>query len=152
MDEGVIWIRANFPEGTSIEQTARFGRQIRAIVAGVPRDPVRHRAIGAERQRHRSLPAQPHGDDGRARSRARSGRSSATKHELVAALGARLREEFPTTRFNFTQPIIDSVTEDTNGTSANLAIEFSGPGFRRAPAAWPGRRWSCCARCPARWT
>ena len=29
--------------------------------------------------------------------------------------------------FNFTQPIIDSVTEDTNGTSANLAIEFSGP-------------------------
>ena len=30
-------------------------------------------------------------------------------------------------RFNFTQPIIDSVTEDTNGTSANLAVEFSGP-------------------------
>jgi len=38
-----------------------------------------------------------------------------------------LRREFPTTRFNFTQPIIDSVTEDTNGTSANLAIEFQGP-------------------------
>jgi cobalt-zinc-cadmium resistance protein CzcA len=50
-----------------------------------------------------------------------------TKHELVAAIGKRLREEFPTTRFNFTQPIIDSVTEDTNGTSANLAVEFSGP-------------------------
>ena len=45
----------------------------------------------------------------------------------MAALGKRLREEFPTTRFNFTQPIIDSVTEDTNGTSANLAVEFSGP-------------------------
>jgi len=42
-------------------------------------------------------------------------------------LGARLRSEFPTTRFNFTQPIIDSVTEDTNGTLANLAIESSGP-------------------------
>ncbi len=27
---------------------------------------------------------------------------------------------------NFTQPIIDSVTEDTNGTSANLAVELSG--------------------------
>ena len=50
-----------------------------------------------------------------------------TKHELIAALGARYREKFPTTRFNFTQPIIDSVTEDTNGTSANLAVEFSGP-------------------------
>ena len=45
----------------------------------------------------------------------------------MAALGARLRDEFPTTRFNFTQPIIDSVTEDTNGTRANLAVEFSGP-------------------------
>jgi cobalt-zinc-cadmium resistance protein CzcA len=45
----------------------------------------------------------------------------------MAALGARCREEFPTTRFNFTQPIIDSVTEDSNGTSANLAVEFSGP-------------------------
>src|SRR6476469_316074 len=50
-----------------------------------------------------------------------------TKQELVAALGEKLRSEFPTTRFNFTQPIIDSVTEDTNGTSANLAVEFTGP-------------------------
>src|SRR5207248_10233242 len=50
-----------------------------------------------------------------------------TKQELLAALGGKLRAEFPTTRFNFTQPIIDSVTEDTNGTSANLAVEFSGP-------------------------
>jgi cobalt-zinc-cadmium resistance protein CzcA len=40
-----------------------------------------------------------------------------------------------TMRLNFTQPIIDSVTEDTNGTSANLAVEFSGPG-----ALDPGKR------------
>ncbi len=45
------------------------------------------------------------------------------KHDLVNALGRRFREEYPTTRFNFTQPIIDSVTEDTNGTSANLALD-----------------------------
>ncbi len=48
------------------------------------------------------------------------------KQELVTALGSHFRTEFPTTRFNFTQPIIDSVTEDANGTSANLAVEFSG--------------------------
>ena len=46
---------------------------------------------------------------------------------MIAALGKRYREQFPTTRFNFTQPIIDMVTEDSNGTSANLAVEFSGP-------------------------
>jgi cobalt-zinc-cadmium resistance protein CzcA len=49
-----------------------------------------------------------------------------SKTELVQAIGARFREEFPTCRFNFTQPIIDSVTEDANGTSANLAVDFSG--------------------------
>src|SRR5260370_4000832 len=49
-----------------------------------------------------------------------------TKHELVASLGKKLRAEFPTTRLNFTQPIIDSVAEDTNGTSANVAVEFTG--------------------------
>src|SRR5262249_39597281 len=31
MDEGVIWVRANFPEGTSLQQTAEFGGRIRAI-------------------------------------------------------------------------------------------------------------------------
>ena len=36
MDEGVIWIRANFPEGTSIEQTARFGKSIREIILDFP--------------------------------------------------------------------------------------------------------------------
>ncbi len=49
-----------------------------------------------------------------------------TKSELLAAMGKQFRDAFPTTRFNFTQPIIDSVTEDTNGTSANLAAEFTG--------------------------
>jgi heavy metal efflux system protein len=49
------------------------------------------------------------------------------KHELIVALSDKLRDEFPTTRFNFTQPIIDNVLEDTNGTSATLAVEFSGP-------------------------
>ncbi len=27
MDEGVIWVRANFPEGTSMEQTSAYGRR-----------------------------------------------------------------------------------------------------------------------------
>src|SRR5438132_13579915 len=48
------------------------------------------------------------------------------KAELIEAMGKRLRAEFPTTRFNITQPIIDNVTEESNGTSANLAVEFTG--------------------------
>lgn len=48
------------------------------------------------------------------------------KRELIDQIGARLREKFPTSRFNFTQPIIDMVTQDTNGASVKLAVELSG--------------------------
>src|SRR5262249_56610717 len=36
MDEGVIWVRANFPEGTSLQQTAAFGKRVREIVLEFP--------------------------------------------------------------------------------------------------------------------
>jgi cobalt-zinc-cadmium resistance protein CzcA len=48
------------------------------------------------------------------------------KLALEAAIRDKLQAEFPTVHFNLTQPIIDSVTEDTNGTSANLAVELVG--------------------------
>src|SRR5262249_34921192 len=31
MDEGTIWVRANFPEGTSLEQTAEYANRIREV-------------------------------------------------------------------------------------------------------------------------
>jgi cobalt-zinc-cadmium resistance protein CzcA len=127
MDEGVIWVRANFPEGTSLQQTARFGRRIRALVLeGFP--DVQFIAVQSGRNDSGTDPFPPSRMEMMIAPKPREEwKWFRTKQELVAALGARLREEFPTTRFNFTQPIIDSVTEDTNGTSANLAVEFSGP-------------------------
>lgn len=125
MDEGVIWVRANFPEGTSLQQTSAFGRVLREAALEFPE--VRFASIQAGRNDSGTDPfppsriemmmglMQPLGSGGL---RARP--------ELVAALSSRFREEFPTTRFNFTQPIIDSVTEDANGTSANLAVELTG--------------------------
>lgn len=126
MDEGVIWVRANFPEGTSLEQTAEFGRRIREFVLEFPDI----KFISAQTGRNDS------GTDPFPPSRLEmmigpypreTWKQFKTKGQMVAAIGAKLRQEFPTTRFNFTQPIIDSVTEDTNGTSANLAVEFTGP-------------------------
>jgi len=32
MDEGVVWVRANFPEGTALERTDAFGKRIREVV------------------------------------------------------------------------------------------------------------------------
>ena len=126
MDEGVIWIRANFPEGTSIQQTTRFGKSIRQIILDFPE--IQCATVQAGRNDSGTDPFPPSRMELMVTPKPReTWQRFLTKHELVAALGKRLREEFPTTRFNFTQPIIDSVTEDTNGTSANLAVEFSGP-------------------------
>src|SRR5205823_11535792 len=126
MDEGVIWVRANFPEGTSLQQNNIYGQRMEELIrqftdinfvtvqsgrsdAGTdPFPPSRMEMMIGPKPREEWVEFQ-------------------TKRELIDAIGSRLRGEFPTTRFNFTQPIIDSVTEDTNGTSANLAVEFSGP-------------------------
>lgn len=125
MDEGVIWVRANFPEGTSLQQTAQFGLRLREVALEF--EDIAFVAAQTGRNDSGTDPyppsriemmvgPKPHDD----------WKHFTRKQELVAALGQRFRDEFPTTRFNFTQPIIDSVTEDANGTSANMAIEFSG--------------------------
>jgi cobalt-zinc-cadmium resistance protein CzcA len=36
MDEGVIWVRANFPEGASLQQTVQFGRRLREVALEFP--------------------------------------------------------------------------------------------------------------------
>ncbi len=125
MDEGVIWVRANFPEGTALQQSSEYGRRIREIALEFP--DVKFITVQTGRNDSGTDPFPPSRLEIMIGPRPKEQWTEfSTKHELVAALGQRLREEFPTTRFNFTQPIIDSVTEDTNGTSANLAVEFSG--------------------------
>jgi cobalt-zinc-cadmium resistance protein CzcA len=126
MDEGVVWVRANFPEGTSLEQTAQFGARIREMALEFPDIKTVTAQSGRNDSGTDPFPASrmeimiiPYPREQWTR--------FATKADMLRAIGSRFRAEFPTTRFNFTQPIIDSVTEDTNGTSANLAVEFSGP-------------------------
>jgi cobalt-zinc-cadmium resistance protein CzcA len=125
MDEGVVWVRANFPEGTALQQTSKFGQRLREIALEFP--DVDFIVVQAGRSDSGTDPYPPSRIEMLIGPKSKDQWVQFTrKQELVAALGARFRTEFPTTRFNFTQPIIDSVTEDANGTSANLAVEFSG--------------------------
>ncbi len=126
LDEGPIWVKANFPEGTSLQQTAEFGKTIRRVALEFPE--VRFASAQIGRTEAWTEPFPP------SRIEMMIGlappatwRRFPAKAQLVEALARRLREEFPTTRFVFTQPIIDMVTQDTNGTSANLGVQFSGP-------------------------
>lgn len=124
LDEGVIWVRASFPEGTSLDRTAGFGNRLRAVAREFPE--VTFATSQAGRNDSGTDPFAPNRLEVMIGLRPYEEWADPSKSRLVAALGEKLRAEFPTTRFNFTQPIIDSVTEDTNGTSANLAVEFSG--------------------------
>jgi heavy metal efflux system protein len=126
LDEGVLWVRASFPEGTSLEQTSEYGRRLREVALEFP--DVKFAIAQAGRNDDGTDPFPPSRVEMMVGPLPRQQwKQFRTKQELIAALGKRYRAEFPTTRFNFTQPIIDSVTEDTNGTSANLAVDFSGP-------------------------
>lgn len=124
LDEGTIWVRANFPEGTALQKTSEYGDQLRSLIREFPE--VSFTISQAGRNDSGTDPFVPSRLEVLVGLKPMEQWSVATKHELIAAMGERLRSEFPTTRFNFTQPIIDSVTEDTNGTSADLAVEFSG--------------------------
>lgn len=124
LDEGTIWIRANFPEGTALDQTSEFANHMRTIIQSHP--DVTFVVSQAGRNDSGTDPFVPSRVEMMVGLKPVDEWTANSKQEIVAALGKELRSEFPTTRFNFTQPIIDSVTEDTNGTSANLAVEFSG--------------------------
>jgi cobalt-zinc-cadmium resistance protein CzcA len=125
MDEGVIWVRANFPEGTSLQQNNIYGLRMQDLIRQFP--DIDFVTVQSGRSDAGTDPFPPSRMEMMIGPKPRDEWVEfRTKRELISAIGDRLRGEFPTTRFNFTQPIIDSVTEDTNGTSANLAVEFSG--------------------------
>lgn len=124
LDEGVIWVRANFPEGTSLEQTATFANRMRGLIREFP--DVTFASSQAGRNDSGTDPFVPSRVEMMVGLKPMDEWTEPNKQALITKIGKKLRAEFPTTRFNFTQPIIDSVTEDTNGTSANLAVEFSG--------------------------
>lgn len=125
LDEGVIWVRVNFPEGMALEETADHANRLRSLIAEFPE--VAYVTSQAGRNDSGADPFPPSRLEMLVGPRPKDQWRFDTKQEFLAALGKTLRDEYPTCRFNFTQPIIDSVTEETNGTSANVAIELSGP-------------------------
>jgi heavy metal efflux system protein len=126
LDEGVIWIRATTAPGTAIEESARVASRIRTLVR--QSSEVAFVSSQTGRQDSNTEPfgpnrtevlvgLKPYGTWARGRN----------KPVLVRELEARLRTYVPGVRFSFTQPIIDMVTESVTGSSADLAVIFSGP-------------------------
>jgi heavy metal efflux system protein len=126
LDEGVLWIRANFPAGISLEKSASLASAIRTLVRRSPevstvtsqtgRNDDGTDPYGPNRNEFfvalTPYGTWPHGK---------------RKADLVDELSIRLRENIPGAFFSFTQPIIDNVTEAVTGSPADLAVIISGP-------------------------
>lgn len=130
LDEGTIWVRANFPAGISLDKSAREATEIRHVLEGFPeialvssqtgRNDSGTDPFGPNRNElFVSLKPYDTWPDG------------IRKPQLVEQISAKLRERIPGANFNLTQPIIDMVTEAVTGSSADLAVIISGSDLRQ---------------------
>ena len=126
LDEGVIWIRATLAPGVSIEQSAEMASRIRELVRQSPE--VRLVSSQTGRQDSNTEPFGPNRTEFLVALRPYSTWTRGlSKADIVEELSTRLRDHIPGTAFSFTQPIIDMVTESVTGSSADLAVIFTGP-------------------------
>jgi cobalt-zinc-cadmium resistance protein CzcA len=125
LDEGVIWIRANLPPGASLDKSAEIATDMRRLIAQSPEAKL----VASQTGRNDS------GTDPFGPNRNEilitlnpydQWPSGKKKADLVEELGTRLRGNIPGATLNFTQPIIDTVTESVTGSSADLAVILTG--------------------------
>jgi len=126
LDEGVLWIRANFPAGISLAQSARLASSIRTLVRQSPE--VRLVTSQTGRNDDGTDPYGPNRNEFFvALTPYDTWTRGKSKADLVDDLSQRLRSSVPGTFFSFTQPIIDNVTEAVTGSPADLAVIITGP-------------------------
>ncbi len=126
LDEGVIWMRANLPPGISLDKSAEVAARMRDVIRKAPeiqlvtsqtgRQESNTEPFGANRNEFLIVP-KPYSSWGTGR----------TKTQLIEDLNAHLSRDFPNVALNFSQPIMDMVMESVTGSSADLAVIFTGP-------------------------
>jgi heavy metal efflux system protein len=125
LDEGVVWIRANFPAGISLTKSADLASEIRRIVKQSPE--VREVASQTGRNDDGTDPYGPNRNElFVALAPYDTWAPGKVKADLVEELSRRLRASIPGGFFSFTQPIIDNVTEAVTGSPADLAVIITG--------------------------
>ncbi len=126
LDEGVLWIRANFPAGISLTKSAELASEIRALVKQSPE--VKEVTSQTGRNDDGTDPYGPNRNEFFvALTPYDTWGHGKLKAALVDELSTRLRTQIPGGFFSFTQPIIDNVTEAVTGSPADLAVIITGP-------------------------
>ncbi len=126
LDEGVIWVRANFPSGMSLDKSAQMASRIRSILRQSPEVKL----VSSQTGRNDSG-TDPYGPNRNevfvSLTPYDSWPHGKTKADLVEEFSRKLHAQIPGAAFSFTQPIIDNVTEAVTGSAADLAVIISGP-------------------------
>ncbi|MBI2679756.1 MAG: efflux RND transporter permease subunit [Candidatus Solibacter usitatus] len=126
LDEGTVWVRANFAAGISLEKSTEMASKVRAVLKRFPEVKM----VSSQTGRNDSG-TDPYGPNRNelfvALEPYDSWKSGLRKAELVEKFAVALRNEIPGAAFSFTQPIIDNVTEAVTGSPADLAVILSGP-------------------------
>jgi heavy metal efflux system protein len=126
LDEGVLWIRANFPAGISLEKSSDLASTIRSLVRQSPE--VKTVTSQTGRNDDGTDPYGPNRNEFFvALTPYDTWPGGKRKADLIEELNTRLRAAIPGAFFSFTQPIIDNVTEAVTGSPADLAVIVTGP-------------------------
>jgi heavy metal efflux system protein len=130
LDEGTIWVRANFPAGISLTKSSEEAARIRHILETFPEVQL----VSSQSGRNDSG-TDPYGPNRNeffvALKQYDTWPAGVRKTDLVDQISVRLREQIPGANFSLTQPIIDNVTEAVTGSPADLAVIISGPDLKR---------------------
>ncbi len=126
LDEGTIWVRANFAAGISLDKSAELASRVRSILMQFPEV-----HLATSQSGRNDSGTDPYGPNRNeifvALKPYDTWPAGVTKASLVEAFSKRLRDDVPGAAFSFTQPIIDNVTEAVTGSPADLAVIIGGP-------------------------
>src|SRR5205085_4813255 len=119
LDEGTIWVRANFAAGISLNKSAVEATRIRRILEGFPEVKL----VSSQTGRNDSG-TDPYGPNRNefflALKPYDTWPDGVDKAKLIEQLAKKLNSDIPGAAFSFTQPIIDNVTEAVTGSAADL--------------------------------
>ncbi|HXA50104.1 MAG TPA: CusA/CzcA family heavy metal efflux RND transporter [Candidatus Acidoferrum sp.] len=130
LDEGTIWVRANFPAGISLAKSADESKRIRKVLETFPEVQL----VSSQSGRN-DAGTDPYGPNRNeffvALKPYDTWPAGMRKSDLVEQISVKLRSQIPGANFSLTQPIIDNVTEAVTGSPADLAVIISGPDLKR---------------------
>src|SRR5690554_4238825 len=125
LDEGSIFLRANFPSGINIEENAKHAPKMREIISEYPQVSYVITQTGRNDDGTDPFPAN--------RNEILIGlkdyhlwTADISKQELLHQILEDLEREFPAVNFSSGQPIIDQVMEIVTGSAADLAVSVIG--------------------------